>query len=85
MLALTHTISVFRRRARNGFVSEADHLRWGRHWRTGPLATFSATTARPRAGVLAGQHTRQLLRELEFEADEIEAMYAAGSVATETP
>ena len=69
----------------NGFVVEADHLRWGRHWRAGPLTTFSATPTSPGAGVLAGQHTRQLLRELEFSPDEIEAMYAAGAVATETP
>lgn len=69
----------------NGFVVEADHLRWGRHWRAGPLTTFSATPTSPGAGVLAGQHTRQLLRELEFGPDEIEAMYAAGSVATEAP
>ncbi len=69
----------------NGFVVEADHLRWGRHWRAGPLVTFSATPTSPGAGVLAGQQTRQLLRELEFDADEIEAMYAAGSVATEAP
>ncbi|MGE3960087.1 MAG: CaiB/BaiF CoA transferase family protein [Dehalococcoidia bacterium] len=69
----------------NGFVSEAEHLRWGRHWRAGPLALFGATPASPGAGVLAGQHTRQILRELEFTPAEIEAFYAAGVVATETP
>lgn len=69
----------------NGFVVEADHLRWGRHWRAGPLTRLSATAPSPGAGVLAGQHTRQILRELEFAADEIEGMFGAGVVASELP
>ncbi|MPZ99941.1 MAG: hypothetical protein GEU80_11535 [Dehalococcoidia bacterium] len=69
----------------NGFVTEVDHLRWGRLWRTGPLVSLSATPPAPGSGVLAGQHTRQLLRELAFDADAIERMYAAGVVASELP
>ncbi|MCB9482519.1 MAG: CoA transferase [Dehalococcoidia bacterium] len=69
----------------NGFVVEADHLRWGRHWRAGPLTRLSTTTPSTGAGVLAGQHTRQILRELEFEAQEIDGMFGSGVVASELP
>lgn len=67
----------------NGFVVEAEHLRWGAHWRTGPLVRLSSTPARPGAGVLAGQHTRQLLRELGYAAPEIDDLYARRVVASE--
>ena len=69
----------------NGFVVEADHLRWGRHWRAGPLTRLSATPPSTGTGVLAGQHTRQILRELDFAADEIEGMFGSGIVASEVP
>lgn len=67
----------------NGFVVEAEHLRFGPYWRTGPLVTFSSTPARPGSGVLAGQHTRPLLRELGYAENEVEALYAVRVVASE--
>jgi crotonobetainyl-CoA:carnitine CoA-transferase CaiB-like acyl-CoA transferase len=62
----------------NGFVREADHLQWGSYWRHGPTVSFSATPGRYGAGVLAGQHSAQLLRELGYTADEITALETAG-------
>lgn len=70
---------------RNGFVREAEHLRWGAYWRHGPMLTLSETPGRYGAGVLAGQHTRQLLRELGHAPEEIAALYAAGAVRSEDP
>jgi crotonobetainyl-CoA:carnitine CoA-transferase CaiB-like acyl-CoA transferase len=67
----------------NGFVAEVEHLRFGTHWRSGPLVNFSSTPARPGAGVLAGQHTRPLLRELGYKAEEIDDLYARRVVASE--
>lgn len=68
-----------------GFVRETDHLRWGTYWRHGPLVTFSATPERAGPGVLAGQHTRQLPRELGYAAEAIAALHAAGVIAREEP
>jgi crotonobetainyl-CoA:carnitine CoA-transferase CaiB-like acyl-CoA transferase len=67
----------------NGFVTEVEHLRFGPHWRTGALVNFSETPARPGAGVLAGQHTRPILRELGYANAEIEDLYARRVVASE--
>jgi crotonobetainyl-CoA:carnitine CoA-transferase CaiB-like acyl-CoA transferase len=69
----------------NGFVREAEHLRWGAYWRHGPLVALRATPGRYGAGVVAGQHTRQLLRELGYGAEAISALYASRVVASEPP
>ena len=67
----------------NEFVTEVEHLRFGPHWRTGALVNFSETPSRPGAGVLAGQHTRPILRELGYTNVEIEELYARRVVASE--
>lgn len=69
----------------NGFVREAEHLRWGPYWRHGPLVTLTETPGRYGAGVIAGQHTRQLLREFGYSAEEIEALSAGGIIHSEEP
>ncbi len=69
----------------NGFVREVEHLRWGPQWRHGPLVTFSDTPERVGAGVLAGQHTNQLLREIGYSMEDVRALRAAGIVASEEP
>jgi crotonobetainyl-CoA:carnitine CoA-transferase CaiB-like acyl-CoA transferase len=70
---------------RNGFVREAEHPRLGTYWRHGPLVTFSDTPERCGAGVLAGQHTNQLLRELGYSADQIAALRASRVIGSEEP
>ncbi len=70
---------------RAGFVREAEHLRWGPYWRHGPLVTFSDTPERAGAGVLAGQHTLQLLREHGYSPDEIAVFRATDVVRSEEP
>jgi len=47
-------------------VREAGHLRFGPYRRYGPTVTLSQTPGRYGTGVLAGQQTRQLLRELDY-------------------
>jgi hypothetical protein len=69
----------------NGFAREVEHPRWGPHWRHGPLVTFSDTPERLGAGVLASQHTNQLLRKLGYTMKEIIALRAAGAVRSEEP
>jgi crotonobetainyl-CoA:carnitine CoA-transferase CaiB-like acyl-CoA transferase len=69
----------------NGFVAESDHLRFGPYWRTGSLVNFTRTPARLGGGVLAGQHTRQILRELGYASDEVDAFYAERVVNSELP
>ena len=67
----------------NGFVAEAEHLRWGPYWRHGSLVQFSETPARAGSGILAGQHSRQLLREIGRPPEEVEQLFAERVVASE--
>jgi len=67
----------------NGFIAEVEHLRWGSYWRHGPLVQLSATPSRAGAGILAGQHTRQLLREFGYSPEETEVLFADRVVASE--
>ncbi|MBI2885676.1 MAG: CoA transferase [Chloroflexi bacterium] len=69
----------------NGFVRETDHLRFGTYWRHSGLAHFSLTPGRYGPGVIAGQHTRQLLRELGYTQEEIDDLKQRGVVNWEEP
>ena len=48
----------------NGFTVEAEHEMWGSYRRWGPAVSFGATPGRYAGGVMAGQHTDSILREL---------------------
>ena len=69
----------------NGFVPETSHARFGAMRRWGPLVTCNGGLAAYGPGALAGEHTRALLSELGFAADEIARLYEEGVVATERP
>jgi crotonobetainyl-CoA:carnitine CoA-transferase CaiB-like acyl-CoA transferase len=55
----------------NGFGPVVDHRVLGSYQRWGPLVTFSKTPGRYGSGVLAGQHTDELLLEAGYDDTEI--------------
>lgn len=65
----------------NGFTREAEHPHWGRYQRHGPVVSFRETPGWYGPGILAGQHTDQLLRELGYSSAEINDLRAAGVVS----
>ena len=69
----------------NGLLSEAHHALWGDYRRWGPPSTFSGTPGNPRAGVLAGQHTDELLAEAGYSPSEIGQLRSANVVWSEVP
>jgi crotonobetainyl-CoA:carnitine CoA-transferase CaiB-like acyl-CoA transferase len=58
----------------NGTVGEVEHPLFGHHLRHGPLAALSGSTWRPRAGCLAGEHTRSILSELDYDSATIDSL-----------
>jgi crotonobetainyl-CoA:carnitine CoA-transferase CaiB-like acyl-CoA transferase len=64
----------------NGFVGETVHPWFGRHRRHGPLVSMSESPASLGAGCLIGQHTRQILDELGYSAEEVDDLRARGVV-----
>ena len=68
----------------SGAVADYVHPRFGRIREIGVPIGFSETPGRNEAPApLLGQNTRQILRELGYDADEIEALRAKGIVAWE--
>lgn len=66
---------------RLGLVAEYDHPTLGRTRQFGTLVDFSDTPTGPYAPApLAGQHTRQIMARLGYDADEIDALLARGVV-----
>jgi crotonobetainyl-CoA:carnitine CoA-transferase CaiB-like acyl-CoA transferase len=64
----------------NGFVGETVHPWFGRHRRHGPLVSMSDSPASLGPGCLIGQHTRQILGELGYSAEEIDDLRSRGVV-----
>ena len=65
----------------NGFLTEVEHPRFGRHQRHGPITTLSMTPGAAGPGCLMGQHTRSILSEFGYPAQEIERLHARGVVS----
>ena len=65
---------------RNGFTTEAHHLRFGSFWRYAPVLGFSKTPSRAGGGILRGQHTMPILKELGYSEAEVRALKTRGVV-----
>ena len=69
----------------NDLLVEAHHAQWGPYRRWASPLSFSATPGRPRAGVLAGEHTDRLLEELGHSESEVARLRAEGVVWSGEP
>ncbi len=68
-----------------GMVAETHHSRLGSVRTIGPPVKFSETPGGVARGApLLGEHTREVLEEIGYDANEIKALIAAGAVAEET-
>jgi len=64
----------------NGFVTEVEHPLFGRHRRHGVISTLTRTPGVTGPAPLLGQQTRQVLAELGYSAEEMDALRARGVV-----
>jgi hypothetical protein len=69
----------------NDFTPECEHVRFGIHRRWGPVVRVNGGLDHYGPGVLAGQHTDEILMGLGRDAEEIAALRAARVVASEAP
>jgi crotonobetainyl-CoA:carnitine CoA-transferase CaiB-like acyl-CoA transferase len=63
-----------------GLVTEVEHPAFGRILRHGPLLQFSETPGRIAPGCLVGQHTRAIMDELGYSAEQIAELEASEAV-----
>lgn len=62
----------------NGFTTEVQHIRLGSFWRHSPMVAFSKTPGKTGAGILRGQHTMPIMKELGYSEPEIHNLKAKG-------
>jgi crotonobetainyl-CoA:carnitine CoA-transferase CaiB-like acyl-CoA transferase len=68
-------------RRRDGRVEEYEHPRWGTTQDVAVMVRLSDATERPsRPAPEIGQHTREILAELEYPASEVDALFDDGVV-----
>ncbi len=58
------------------YTTEVEHVRWGRFWRYKPVLDFSSTPSRVGPGPVRGQHTKSIMRELDYSDEEIAELKA---------
>ncbi len=59
-------------------MTQVQHEEYGQYYRHRPMISFSEGEVSPRAGVHAGAHSRSLMSELGYSADEIEILLERG-------
>ena len=69
----------------NGCTTPVSSPRLGEYWRYSPLLRFSRTPGKAGPGILKGQHTQVILRELGYSQDQINDLRARGVVDWEEP
>ena len=69
----------------NDFITEVETPRLGKFWRYSPLLKFSHTQGKAGPGVLKGEHTQCILRELGYSEEEIRDFKERGVVNWEEP
>ena len=69
----------------NGFTTEVEHVRLGSFWRHSPVLGFSKTPGKVGSGILRGQHTMPIMKELGYSEAEVHALKAKGVLDWEEP
>ena len=62
----------------NGFITQIEHPRIGSFWRYSPILSFSRTPCRAGPGILKGEHTFPILRELGYADERIRELKSQG-------
>ncbi len=65
---------------RNGLTVEVSHPRFGDFWRYAPILRFSDMDSPAGPGIMRGEHTVPILKELGYDESRIHAMRAAGAL-----
>lgn len=69
----------------NNFTTEVEHKRFGKFWRYSPVLKFSKTHSKAGGGILKGEHTIPILRELGYTDRQICALKTRGVLNWEEP
>ena len=64
----------------NGLRVDIEHPRYGEFWRYAPILEFSDTPCVAGPGILRGQHTIPILKELGYSESEVHAMRGRGAL-----